>query len=482
MNELPGHITLESAAKVLAYFHYYTISYLSGRGLPAHHLQQLTHWLDVPDNRLKRLPQHKFLAAHIVLLQAAGLLKHQKKRWYCAPLVEQWLQQPHHEQYQTLIDAIDRCSWTTIVQQERLSICFDEAYSTFVRQSLHRQQTTKQAFMAQPLSWLNRSDTEWSLALPDCLLPKTRFYLLQLGEWDLQQTLRITPITIAQAKQRGYGLSFIEHQLAAATRQPLSPPQQAQLLAWYLAADNYEIQSVYLLGTAQPGQLAEIMGSQRLSRHIHQQISPRHALVSPQLIQPLQKWLAKQTRFLRVPHLHNEEVKDKWHDSAYTWLGLKLLIELKAFLSLPISSPHGLLDEAATRLTPEEQTELGFIVENVIQELKQAVHGKDAFLPAETAVSPQMVDQISQAIATQSALTIAYQALGDLKASYRQVQPLRLEKRGNLYYLHAYCYRAETNLTFRLDRIQHLQLEVRCNPTPTLTLPLAGGGNKPPLP
>ena len=78
MNELAGHITLESVVKVLTYFHYYTIPYLSGRGLPARHLQQLTHWLGVPDNRLKTLPQHRFLAAHIVLLQAAGLLKHQE--------------------------------------------------------------------------------------------------------------------------------------------------------------------------------------------------------------------------------------------------------------------------------------------------------------------------------------------------------------------------------------------------------------------
>jgi hypothetical protein len=198
------------------------------------------------------------------------------------------------------------------------------------------------------------------------------------------------------------------------------------------------------------------MRVQRLSRHIHQQISPRHALVSPQLIQPLQKWLAKQNKFLRVPQFHNEAVKDKWPDSAYIWLGLKLLIELKVFLSLPIPSPHRLLDEAATSLTPEEQTELGFIVENLIRELKQAVRGKDAFLPAQTAVSQQVIDQITHAVATESALTIAYQALGDLKASYRQVQPLRLEKRGNLYYLHAYCYRAETNLIFRLDRVKEI--------------------------
>jgi hypothetical protein len=288
-------------------------------------------------------------------------------------------------------------------------------------------------------------------------MPKTWFYLLQIGEWDLQQTVCLTPLTIAQAKQRGYGPNFIEHQLVEATQQLLSSAQREQLLTWYLAADNYEVQAVYLFSSAQPDQLADIMKIQRLSRHIHQQISPRHAIVSPRLIQPLQRWLAKQNKFLQAPPLQNEATGNTRQDSAYTWLGLKLLVALKAFLALPIPSPHSLLDEVSAAISPEEQTELGFMVENVMQELKLAIRGKDIFLPALTAVPPQVLEKIQQAITAESALTIAYQALGDMKASFRRIQPMRLAQRGSLYYLYAYCYRTETNLTFRLDRIQQIE-------------------------
>ena len=456
MYELLGHITLASTTKVLAYFQYYTIPYISGRGLPATHLQQLTHWLSVPDKTVKTLRHHRFLAAHLVLLQAAELLAHHDNLWFCTRQVECWLQLTSYQQLQTFIDAIDRCSWTTIVQQEGLATCFDAAYSTFVRQSLCKQQTKTQTNAVQAAAWLNQSDKEWCLTLPRHLLPKTIYYLLQLANWDLQQTLHITPVTIAQAKRCGYGLNFIEHQLTTATQQLLSPSQQEQLLTWYLAADHYEIQSIFLFSTAQPQQLAEIMGIQRLSRHFHQQISPRHAIVSPLLIQPLQKWLTKQNKFLQQPQPYQEVIDGTSKDSAYTWLGLKLLIELKSLLSLSIPSPHGLLDEVTASLPPEEQAELGFIVDNIIQELKQAVRGQDAFIPTSTTVSSQLIEDITYAITTESAITIAYQALGDLKASYRQVQPLRLETRGNLHYLHAYCFRAETNLTFRLDRIHNL--------------------------
>jgi predicted DNA-binding transcriptional regulator YafY len=35
----------------------------------------------------------------------------------------------------------------------------------------------------------------------------------------------------------------------------------------------------------------------------------------------------------------------------------------------------------------------------------------------------------------------------------RTVQPLWLEQRGNLHYLHGYCYLAEADRVFRLDRV-----------------------------
>ena len=456
MTTFLGHITLDSITKVLAYCHNYTIPYLSGRGLPAPHLQRLALWLNLPDDKLQTIRQHRFLAAHMILVQAADLLRHDNNLWFCSPFVEQWLQQEPFAQCQTFIEAIDRCSWKMVMERENLTACFDEAYSTFIRQSLARQQDAEGKPSDCFASWVSLSDVVWQLALPPALPPEWLFHLLQLGEWNPQEPLCISAITIAQARQHGYGINFIEQILSKVIPQGLTLSQQSQLLEWYLAAEQYQIQAAYLLSTAQPGQLAEIMANRRLARKIHRQISPRYALVSPALVTPLKRWLAKQDKYLQAPQVEEGEFNLEWESSAFNWLGLKLLIDLKELLALPMPAPHGLLDEVTAVLSPEEQTELSFTAHHIMGELKQAIRGKDAFFPAREAMPQRFSDQISQAIELESVLIIEYQALGEFKPSRRQIQPLRLENRGNLNYLFAYCYRAETNLTFRLDRITHL--------------------------
>jgi predicted DNA-binding transcriptional regulator YafY len=117
---------------------------------------------------------------------------------------------------------------------------------------------------------------------------------------------------------------------------------------------------------------------------------------------------------------------------------------------------YGLLESASQHISETEISNLEATAATILTSLRQAISGRDAFFPARDPVAPDTINQIYRAIERETPLAIAYQALGDLKASYRQVQPLRLEKRGNLYYLHAYCYRAETNLTFRLDRIKEI--------------------------
>jgi predicted DNA-binding transcriptional regulator YafY len=66
---------------------------------------------------------------------------------------------------------------------------------------------------------------------------------------------------------------------------------------------------------------------------------------------------------------------------------------------------------------------------------------------------PQTLVQLETAIADQAALLIEYQSLGDYQPQYRRIQPYRLEQKDKLHYLYAYCYRAEADLTFRVDRI-----------------------------
>ena len=60
---------------------------------------------------------------------------------------------------------------------------------------------------------------------------------------------------------------------------------------------------------------------------------------------------------------------------------------------------------------------------------------------------------IRAAVRDSHPLTLAYQALSDREPRRRRARPLALEARGDLTYLRAYCYLAEAELTFRLDRV-----------------------------
>ena len=81
------------------------------------------------------------------------------------------------------------------------------------------------------------------------------------------------------------------------------------------------------------------------------------------------------------------------------------------------------------------------------------MRGRDAFFPAPEEPPQELIDHIQQAMAAEQWLDIAYQSLVDRRPYWRRVYPLRLEARGRLYYLHAYCALAEADRIFRLDRI-----------------------------
>ena len=72
----------------------------------------------------------------------------------------------------------------------------------------------------------------------------------------------------------------------------------------------------------------------------------------------------------------------------------------------------------------------------------------------EMPANPAWLAMIETVLAAGGCLEIVYQPPAERRPHVRLVQPLRLEQRGGLYYLHAYCYLAEANRVFRLDRLQ----------------------------
>lgn len=474
---------------VLAYLHHYTCKFLPGRALPMTHLRNLAAWLGAPDANLRTARRHPTLAIHLALAHTAGLVDTESGLWVCLPSLFTWLGKDHLAQSNDLLAAWqDEIARQSILERLNLRDALPIDTQVYWQQRLERQKTETPPPTGLARWLTNDNEDQWLLDLPHwpvaqtgptqskreaagrgaespaTLLPRTLFHLLQLGEWMPGRPLAITPISLANAAHRGYAApTTVEGILAAATGQPLSDAQNKRLLDWFERQGAVRLRPVYLLSTRQPEQMATIAANRRLRNRFRRQLSPRQAIVSPRLAGSLQRWLAKQGIPLTLsPELDPQRDLDQeidWNPHpAYLWLGLRLIASLEELIPTAISLPYSALEAVEAQLTPTQKEDLDLIAEQLLENIQAAIRGQDAFFPAAKPADSQLLAAIQQAMIEERLLEIAYQALGDSRASRRQVEPLRLERRGELYYLHAYCYRAEANRVFRLDRIHDYRL------------------------
>ena len=467
----PELVTPYSLTLVLAYLQYYTPKRLqNGRFLPIEHLRNLANWINYPAPQTNALPQHKILSMHLALLSAAQFISVESSHIMPQPAVTRWLHLPHQEAVDALLSTInDLNQWQRSVASLNLENVLRPDSHAYLQQSLTRQREQEPTETPQNAHWLESEEDIWHLHIPQTLPRWLQFDLRQLGDGAPHTTLICTPLTIAAATQHGYTPETITWLLETATQEQLSRQHSQQLQQWSRRAHAYQVQSVQLLSTAQPDQMDSILRQKRLRKHVITHLSPRHAIVSSALLPPLQKWLATQQIPLKQhqptdeaistqPSI-KEETAVQWSEqTSVQWLGTRILIGLSDLTHQPIPSPHTLLKQLDSQLDPHTRTELEAIAANMLNGLRDAIRGRDAFLPSQQPVSPETIALIQKAIWNDTALHIQYQQLGSRQPTWREVQPLRLEQRGALYYLTAYCLRAETNITFRLDRIHNIEI------------------------
>ncbi|GAB4159178.1 MAG: hypothetical protein Fur0021_29760 [Candidatus Promineifilaceae bacterium] len=401
--------------------------------------------------------QHSLLTLHLLILLAAELLAVEDGFWVCTPQFFAWLTASYQEQLERLAAA-----WATDSSRqaafERAKLA---ALATIERVAFAQQQLDRLLLQPEPAwqtaTWLGDDGIEggWRLQLPAFLLPEILFHLLQMGEWQPDRIIRVTGVTMGKAWQQGYNLTFVRYLLRAATNEPLSAAQGETLLAWYGRADRYQLRTVKLLSTRQPQEMADILGNARLRQYVSEQIGPRHAIVSPEMEAPLRRWVEKKGFPLHTATKTREEMA--WDDMAgYAWLGMRVLTLLKAVSPHMPGPPARMWEELQAALTPLQQTAVAQAAEAIMEDVREAIRGKDAFLPATTAVPEEWLEIIRRAIESEGVLNTVYQSLGEQVPRFRCLQPLWLEQRGALYYLHAYCYRTERELVFRVDRFTEI--------------------------
>jgi hypothetical protein len=459
---MPTPLTPYTLTLLLAYLHYYTPELLPrGHFIAPTHLRIMAQWIDRPSPKLRSIRQHPFLAAHIALLQSAGFIPATGPRLIPLPAVTNWLHASFSEQVRRLLVALDNSSaWQETLSHLGMEETITEDLTVYLHQLLERQLAARAPDESGTACWLPETNGDaWALRLPDALPLWLHFDLRQFGEWSPDHPLLCTPLTIAKAAQRGYGEAAMQWILETATGQPLPEERQKQLATWSRRAHTFQLQTARLLTTAQHQQLKAIIRQKRLRESVVSQISPHHALVTGDMLPKLEKWLATQGYPLRYSAAESGEPGSSKEKSAeYYWLGLRILTGLRELFPLPYPAPHALLEDAAQSLPPETIADLEHLAQQTLESLRQAVRGRDAFFPSERPVPDTWLEMIQQAIYAQTPLTLCYQALGERKPSWREVQPLRLEEKGDLYYLYVYCHRAEANLTLRLDRVREIEI------------------------
>lgn len=449
-----------SLALTLGFFQYYTPTRLARRPEPdAVHLRRLSAWhgLAHPPGR-HSLPRHRALALQLALLHAAGLLNLDAALITPTPAALAWLRAAPADRHRALLDALDDSPrWAELVAHLQLAAALPDHFAAWAGQFLRRlaQQTDPPPAPAT----LRHAPALWQLRLYPATPPDLLFDLLQIGRWQPLTRdggrLDLTPHTIARAVQRGYGPEGIRHALEAALRGPLEPPLRADLHNWARAARAYRLQTVCILETAQDEQLQAVYNARRFRPHTLRRLSPRHAVVDPAIRPALEAWLDQHGFALDTPEPAAAPTAQAAPDvgPAYDWLGLRVLLGLGDLIPLPVPPPHAQLAAAAVRLAPAELGRLEETARCLLDDLRDAIRGRDAFYPALHPPDENLLRAVADALSHDRTLTITYKTLGDPAPRVRRIRPHSLEQRGELTYLRAWCYLAEAELTFRLDRV-----------------------------
>ncbi len=452
-------LTPNSLTLILAYLAYYRPNFLSGRCLSATHLRELSQLLGHTQPDLRSVRAHPLLAIHLAVAHAVGLLSVFQGQWQTTLATLPWLEGNWQEQIASLEQALaDSPQWSeslsTLGLQEVLTLDF----LAFIKQQLSRQRQNPQPATTNA-TWLAKtSEAEWRIALPGHVVPNLLFHLWQMGNMGKDGIWQGTPYSIAKAAQRGYSLTLMESVLTRLTNEPLSDQQQNDLVSWYKRHDTYQIRPANLLSVKKPEQLDEIMSQQRWRPHIGERLSPRHAMVTSGLVLLLSRRLKLDGYPLHAPFLQSaSEDADHAVDAATCWLALEVLQGLGKIIELPFSVSAEAHYQLETHLSSSQQADLTLKASQVLAGVKQAIRGRDAYFLPENAPDPALAAAIETTIAQEGTIEIAYQALGEASPRLRQVEPHWLERRETGIYLHGYCYLAEANRIFRLDRIYSWQ-------------------------
>jgi len=337
------------------------------------------------------------------------------------------------------------------------------------------------------------------LTVPAGLSPASRLALAALTEEDDDQTARlapagfviqpsarrianpagaetilvqtITPRSVARALRRGHTVEGLVTFLEELTNEPLSPSVLKTLYTWAEAVEAITIAPALLLRVRDPALLQELASIRRLRARLGETLSARAVTVEADQLEALVRHLERLGFYcdggLRMadcglgpggrPTTPAAEGDLSKGERTAIAAALRLFVALADELGLDLRPPHLLAQRWLESLPQAQRDAAHRQVQTVLEALRHrdARQGvEDYRLPSPTA---PLLPELEQAIAQGATIEMDYYTAGRQHLLSRRADPLRLEWRGGVPYLVAFCHLRQEPRTFRVDRIERVE-------------------------
>lgn len=254
-------------------------------------------------------------------------------------------------------------------------------------------------------------------------------------------------------------LDAVLHLLNGAIGRPLDAAEYAVVAGWAATPAPITIHRLTVLEAADPAHLTALTTRRALHPLLGRTLNRRLVVVPDRLLPRL----VGRLRRLRIPHRltisdaagARSAGKAKIADSGYLYLAGLVFQQLSRFTDLPLRLPAAVLEQIAANLPPETASDLHALAEELLARLQTAFDGYSG-PPLDNPYPINRADtqvRLTAAIAGEHSVELTYWTAGRGELTHRRVDPYRLETRGSVTYLVAYCHLRRAERVFRLDRI-----------------------------
>ena len=352
------------------------------------------------------------------------------------------------------------------------------------------------AASAGPLSWLGLVPSGMTTAPAEAaspwLLSADGMLRLLDGVAEADQ-LRLAPfVAFVQRSEAATVYRLDQHTLATACAQGADPALLRTLLARHHLAlperlahllrpdGGMRMQTQTLLLSDRPADLTTALRRSAVRRAVTLQPAPGVAIVAPGAEVALARALARTGRVVVAPSPAPQPqplAELNQHERAALLLAARFY-QLLAPADAPPGPGLDLLDRLRVGVAPEllaaQEAALTALLEPAAVE--QAHPVERPTLPAhqhreELPALASLIEQLRDALRRRALLLLHYQGLTDQQPRERLIRPLRLERHGLWWYLHAYAPQLHAERCFRLDRVRALLPFTEGQTTATTTPP-----------